>query len=98
MTVEDSMRMVHISYGRNTPASPQLRSEVAIVAGMAEATVGCALVDWRAYAADYARIRDDIEKVFDDFYDYNVAPWGTPDGLDEYALARPVQHHHLRHG
>ena len=72
VTVEDSMSMVHISYGRNAPASPQLRSEVAIVAGMAEAAVGSALVDWRAYAADYARIRDDIEKVFDDFRDYNA--------------------------
>ena len=72
VTVEDSMSMVHISYGRNAPASPQLRSEVAIVAGMAEATLGNGLVDWRAYAADYARIRDDIEKVFDDFYDYNA--------------------------
>ncbi|MEG2962602.1 MAG: molybdopterin dinucleotide binding domain-containing protein, partial [Janthinobacterium sp.] len=72
VTVEDSMSMVHISKGRNAPASPQLRSEVAIVAGMAEATVGNGLVDWRAYAADYARIRGDIEKVFDDFYDYNA--------------------------
>ncbi|MEG1116186.1 MAG: FdhF/YdeP family oxidoreductase, partial [Janthinobacterium sp.] len=72
VTVEDSMSMVHISYGRNAPASPQLRSEVAIVAGMAEAAVGSNLVNWRAYAADYARIRDDIAKVFDDFYDYNA--------------------------
>jgi molybdopterin-dependent oxidoreductase alpha subunit len=72
VTVEDSMSMVHISYGRNAPASAQLRSEVAIVAGMAEATVGSTQVDWRAYAADYARIRDEIEKVFDDFYDYNA--------------------------
>jgi len=72
VTVEDSMSMVHISFGRNAPASPQLRSEVAIVAGMAAATVGSALVDWAAYAGDYARIRDDIEKVFDDFYDYNA--------------------------
>src|SRR5476649_1573683 len=51
VTVEDSMSMVHISFGRNAPASPQLRSEIAIVAGMAAATVGSQLVDWAAYAA-----------------------------------------------
>jgi molybdopterin-dependent oxidoreductase alpha subunit len=72
VTVEDSMSMVHISYGINQPASPALRSEIAIVAGMAHATLGSAKVDWLGRAADYALIRDDIEKVFDDFYDYNL--------------------------
>ena len=103
VTVEDSMSMVHISYGRNAPASPRLLSEVAIVAGMAEAAVGSALVDWRAYAADYARIRDDIEKVFDDFHDYNARVaqpggfhlpvasrqrvWKTPGGKASFLVA-----------
>ncbi len=72
VTVEDSMSMVHISFGRNQPASPNLLSETAIVAGIAEATLGNKLVDWRGYADDYARIRDAIESVFDDFYDYNA--------------------------
>lgn len=71
VTVEDSMSMVHISYGINQPASAELLSEIAIVAGMAHATLGSAQVDWLARAANYALIRDDIEKVFDDFYDYN---------------------------
>jgi molybdopterin-dependent oxidoreductase alpha subunit len=71
VTVEDSMSMVHISYGTNEPASPNLRSEIAIVAGMAEATLGNGIIDWPAYASDYAKIRDSIEQVFDDFYDYN---------------------------
>ena len=39
VTVEDAMSMVHISYGMKDPASPQLRSECAIVAGMAQATL-----------------------------------------------------------
>ncbi len=36
VTVEDSMSQVHASHGRNAPASDHLRSEVAIVAGIAE--------------------------------------------------------------
>ncbi|CDG83839.1 FdhF/YdeP family oxidoreductase [Janthinobacterium agaricidamnosum] len=72
VTVEDSMSMVHISFGRNQPASPNLLSETAIVAGIAQATLGSKLVDWHWYADDYARIRDAIESVFDDFYDYNA--------------------------
>ncbi|UMR29654.1 FdhF/YdeP family oxidoreductase [Massilia sp. MB5] len=71
VTVEDSMSMVHISYGINPPASPKLLSEIAIVARMAAATLGSAKVDWLGRAGNYALIRDDIEKVFDDFYDYN---------------------------
>jgi molybdopterin-dependent oxidoreductase alpha subunit len=73
VTVEDSMSMVHISFGLNKPASPDLLSEIAIVSRMAEATLGARhRLKWRAYRDDYALIRDDIEKVFDDFYDYNA--------------------------
>ncbi|MQA39163.1 FdhF/YdeP family oxidoreductase [Rugamonas aquatica] len=78
VTVEDSMSMVHISYGINKPASEELLSEIAIVSHMAEATLGSGAgrgryaLAWPAYRDDYARIRDDIEKVFDDFYDYNA--------------------------
>jgi molybdopterin-dependent oxidoreductase alpha subunit len=71
VTVEDSMSMVHISFGINQPASPQLLSEIAIVGRMAEATLGNEKFDWMSRVNDYALIRDDIEKVFDDFYDYN---------------------------
>ncbi len=72
VTVEDSMSMVHISYGMNTPASPNLLSEIAIVARMAEATLGNEKADWRAYTRDYATIRDAIEQVIDGFHDYNA--------------------------
>jgi molybdopterin-dependent oxidoreductase alpha subunit len=71
VTVEDSMSMVHVSYGMNTPASKNLMSETAIVAHIAHATLGSAKVDWLAYADDYAGIRDAIEQVFDDFENYN---------------------------
>ncbi len=46
VSVEDSMSMVHGSGGINVPASKQLKSEVAIVAGIAAATVGSDKVDW----------------------------------------------------
>jgi molybdopterin-dependent oxidoreductase alpha subunit len=72
VTVEDSMSMVHISYGMNQPASPNLMSETAIVAGMAQATLGSTTIDWLRYASDYALIRDSIEQVFEDFFDFNL--------------------------
>jgi molybdopterin-dependent oxidoreductase alpha subunit len=71
VTVEDSMSMVHISYGMNKPASPNLLSEIAIVARMAQATLGSSKVDWLAQANDYALIRNGIAQVFDAFHDYN---------------------------
>lgn len=72
ITVEDSMSMVHASAGRNAPASPHLRSEPAIVAGIARATLGArSKVDWEAFTADYDRIRDAIEAVFPIFAGYN---------------------------
>lgn len=71
VTVEDSVCMVHISYGMNKPASPELLSETAIVAGMAAATLGSEKVDWHWYAQDYARIRDAIERVIPGFERYN---------------------------
>ncbi|WP_027135456.1 FdhF/YdeP family oxidoreductase [Geminicoccus roseus] len=71
VTVEDSMSMVHASRGGLEPASPELRSEPAIIAGIAAATLpGCG-IDWAWLIADYDRIRDRIEAVFPDFAGYN---------------------------
>jgi anaerobic selenocysteine-containing dehydrogenase len=72
VTVEDSMSMVHASTGMNAPASQHLKSEPAIVAGMARATLGNRSVDWEGLVADYDRIRDDIEAVFPIFQGYNA--------------------------
>ncbi|WP_182084124.1 FdhF/YdeP family oxidoreductase [Aureimonas sp. ME7] len=71
VSVEDSMSMVHGSGGINAPASPHLLSEVAIIAGMAEATLGSGTVDWRALSDDYDRIRDLIEDTIPGFERYN---------------------------
>lgn len=65
------MSMVHGSAGINRPASPHLRSEVAIVAGIAEATVGNGVVNWSELAQDNDRIRDHIEATIPGFENYN---------------------------
>ena len=71
VSVEDSMCQVHLSFGMNRPAAPTLRSEVAIVAGVAEATLGASPVDWAWLAQDYSRIRDEVAKVVEGFEDFN---------------------------
>ncbi|KQS85618.1 CbbBc protein [Methylobacterium sp. Leaf361] len=72
VTVEDSMSMVHGSGGINKPASKELRSEIAIIAGMAQATVGSAAIDWAGFAADYDRIREAIAATIPGFTGYNT--------------------------
>ncbi|TXN05665.1 FdhF/YdeP family oxidoreductase [Methylobacterium sp. WL64] len=72
VTVEDSMSMVHGSGGINKPASKELRSEIAIIAGMAQATVGSAAIDWAGLAVDYDRIREAIAATIPGFAEYNT--------------------------
>lgn len=100
VTVEDSMSMVHASAGKLEPASAMLKSETAIVAGMARATLADTRVDWDALVADYDRIRDLIEQTIPGFDRYNerirvpggfrmpLPPtervWNTPSGKAEF--------------
>ena len=73
VSTENSMGVVQSSRGVLPPASPHLRSEPAIVAGLARATLGSkTTVDWENLVADYDRIRDCIERVIPGFEDYNV--------------------------
>ena len=72
VTVEDSMSMVHLSTGMNAPASPELLSEPAIVARLAEATLPASKTPWRWLVEDYDRIRDRIERVIDGFDGFNT--------------------------
>jgi len=72
VTVEDTTGVVHASRGVLPPASPELRSEPAIVAGLATATLGSKTsVDFGALVADYDRIRSHIEHVVPGFTQYN---------------------------
>ncbi|GAB4067318.1 FdhF/YdeP family oxidoreductase [Ancylobacter sonchi] len=88
VTVEDSMSMVHASAGVRPPASEHLRSEPAIIAGVARATLGAgSKVAWEKLAGEYALIREDIEAVFPIFAGYN-ARIKEPGGFHLTSLAR----------
>ena len=111
VTVEDSMSMVHASQGGLAPASDQLRSEPAIVAGIAKALLPKTKVDWDGLVADYDLIRDGIEAVFPIFKDFNervrqpggfrlyvgasVRDWGGP-GKKAKFIALPGLNEDLR--
>jgi molybdopterin-dependent oxidoreductase alpha subunit len=72
VSVEDTTGVVHASRGSLPPASDALKSEPAIVAGMAQATLGArSRVDWQELVADYDRIRAHIEHVVPGFTQYN---------------------------
>lgn len=82
VTVEDSTACIHGSRGMAEPASAQLRSEPAIVAGLARATLDPnPRVDWDGWVADYGSIRDAIGETYPDiFHDFNARMW-TPGGF-----------------
>jgi molybdopterin-dependent oxidoreductase alpha subunit len=71
VSVEDAMAMVHISHGMRSPVSPALRSECAILAGMARATLPDSATPWEWYVEDYDRIRDTAAQVIDGLEDFN---------------------------
>ncbi|MDV7242228.1 MULTISPECIES: FdhF/YdeP family oxidoreductase [Rhodococcus] len=73
VTVEDSMSMVHRSRGSLTPSSIHMRSEVAIVCGIAETLFGPGHpVPWTSFTADYDLIRDVISRVVPGFDGFNT--------------------------
>ena len=82
VTMEDSLSCIHGSIGKARPASKDLLSEVAIVAGMAKATLPPnPNVPWDAWVGDYATIRDAIEETYpEQFHDFNDRVF-TPGGF-----------------
>ena len=74
VTVENSMGIVHSSQGHMKPASDELLSEAAIVAGIATAVENrrpMSDLDWNNLVEDYDRIREIIEQTIPGFNDYN---------------------------
>ncbi|MGY2185468.1 FdhF/YdeP family oxidoreductase [Pseudomonas sp. SDO5591_S426] len=71
VTVEDTFSMIHISHGQLKPKSKQLRSEPAIIAGIAAATLGKQPIDWNWAIGDYGRIRNMIADTIPGFEDFN---------------------------
>ncbi|RZL63328.1 MAG: FdhF/YdeP family oxidoreductase [Variovorax sp.] len=89
VSVEDSTGFMHASQGVAEPAEPSLRSEAAIVAGIAMAALDPnPHVPWDRWVGDYATIRDAIEATWPDvFGDFN-ARIRTPGGFHRPIPAR----------
>ena len=84
---EDMLSKVHGSVGKRTPASPHLKAEVAIIAGLAMASlpdnqqVRWPQVRWEEWTGDYALIRDLIDRTYPEkFRDFNERLF-TPGGF-----------------
>jgi molybdopterin-dependent oxidoreductase alpha subunit len=72
VSVENSMGVVSKSQGIGEDTSKHLRSEPAIVAGMAKATLPPSIrMNWDEMVADYDVIRDHIEATIPGFENYN---------------------------
>jgi len=82
VSIEDSLSHIHRSLGKRKPASEHLKSEAAIVAGIAKATLPPnPKTPWDEWIADYSRIRDLIEQTYPDkFRDFNKRLF-TPGGF-----------------
>jgi molybdopterin-dependent oxidoreductase alpha subunit len=74
ISMEDSLSHIYGSIGQAVPPSEHLRSEVAIVAGIAEATLAPnPNLKWADWIGNYDLIRDLIERTFpEDFADFNI--------------------------
>jgi molybdopterin-dependent oxidoreductase alpha subunit len=73
VTIEDSMGIINPSQGFLPPASPDLLSDVAIIANLAHATLGSrTTTNWLGLCADYNLIRDSISRVIPGFENFNA--------------------------
>ncbi|MDA9319972.1 FdhF/YdeP family oxidoreductase [Bacteroidia bacterium] len=71
VSCENSMGVVQSSQGILTPPNVLLKSEVAIVAEMALATLSDSRVNWIGMAVNYDKIRDAIGQTIPGFENYN---------------------------
>ena len=71
-SVENSMGVVSATKGVLDPCSDNIISEVAVVCGIAHATLKeKSKINWLQYKDDYNLVRNDIEDVVSGFSDYN---------------------------
>ena len=89
VSMEDTFSHIVGSIGRRKPASPDLRSEIAIVAGLAKATLPPnPRLKWDEWVGNYALIREEIEETYSDkFHRYNERMW-QPGGFYKGNKAR----------
>lgn len=89
VSMEDTFSHIVGSIGRRTPASEHLRSEIAILAGMAKATLPPnPKVTWDAWTGDYALVRHAIAETYPAMlHDLDARMW-TPGGFYKGNKAR----------
>ena len=89
VSTEDSTGHMHASHAMAEPASSALKSEIDIVARLAEATLDPnPKVKWREWVGNYALIRDEISRALPEiFHDFN-ARFETPGGFPRPVPAR----------
>lgn len=89
VSVEDSTGCMHGSRGQVEPPGPLVKSEPAIVAGIAQATLPAnPNIDWAAWSTDYAKVRDAIAATYPEiFHDFNDRLW-KPGGFHRPLPAR----------
>ena len=89
VSMEDTFSHIVGSLAKRKPASAELRSEVAIVAGLAIATLPSnPNVTWDAWVGDYALIRAEIAETYPDYFkDYETEMW-KPGGFYKGNKAR----------
>ncbi len=74
VSIEDSFSHIYGSIGKRSPASDHLLSELAIVAGIARATLPAhPRWRWEDWTGDYSLVRDLIAETYpDEFHDFNA--------------------------
>jgi len=68
-TTEDSTGCIRAWHGNSEPAHGNLRAEVAIIAGLAQATLDSTVnIPWQAWRRDYALIRHSIAELYPEIF------------------------------
>lgn len=113
VTTENSMGVVQTSKGIRKPPSDHLKSEVGIIAELAQATLPNSSINWIQFSHQYDYIREAIEQVIPGFENYNLRvrkPGGfylpngarerkfnTPDGKAQFSV-NPLPPNVIRKG
>ena len=89
VSMESSIAQFHGSRGHVKPASTHLRSEPAIIAGIAAETLKLnPRVPWEQWVGDYATVRDAIEKTWPATFKRFNERLFTPGGIERPLAAR----------
>lgn len=88
-STEDSTGCIHGWRGTREPAGDHLRSEVAIISGLAQATLGAkTTIPWARWQRDYSLVRQAIAQVYPEiFHDMETRMW-EPGGYHRPLPAR----------